>query len=119
MENDLSEEKKPLVWPTLNLEFGEDNNIEHITIGSTNPSIEDLLFEIEFNYPHISEKLDLLKGHPEFEIEIKNLIVNAREDRNGFPKPILNNLLKLYKLHQEKYGVLVVKKNDIWSINRL
>lgn len=119
MEDDLGKEKKPLVWPTLNFEVEEDKHIEHIHLKLDESSIEQLLFEIELEYPHVAKKLELLLGYPEFEIEMQQLIVNQREGRQGFAKSILSHLLKLSNLHYEKYGMLNDHKIDIWNLNRL
>jgi hypothetical protein len=61
MEDDLGKEKKPLVWPTLNLEVDEDKHIEHIHLKLDESSIEQLLFEIELECKDLlltSEKVD-------------------------------------------------------------
>lgn len=119
MDDDLGKEKKPLVWPTLNFEVEEDKHIEHIHLKLDESSIEQLLLEIELDYPHVAKKLELLLGYPEFEIEMQRLIVNQREGRQGFAKSILGHLLKLSNLHYEKYGMLNDHKIDIWNLNRL
>lgn len=113
-------EKIPLVWPKLfdNLEQHKEN-IEHIEFKTNMNSIAEILFEIEFRHPHISNKLKLLLGHPEFEIEIKNLVVSERENRAGFDKLILNCLMKLYELHRDKYQHTILSNIDIWEMNRL
>lgn len=119
MTDSADVERKPLIWPTLFHDFEEPKEvIEHIELKTDIESIDELLFEIEFRHPHISSKLKLLLGHPEFEIEIRNLIVAEREGRAGFDKNILSNLLKLSKLHTEKYGHLSNKPECVWSKNR-
>lgn len=111
--------KKPLVWPTLFTDLEEDKEVvEHIVLKTNVESIDDLLFEIEFRHPHISTRLKLLLSHPEFEIEINNLIVDQRENRAGFDKLILAYLMKLYQLHVKKYGHLSPVNIDIWELNR-
>lgn len=110
---------KQLIWPTLIHNFDEPKKvIEHIELKTNVESMDELLFEIEFRHPHIAKKLRLLFGYPEFEIEINNLVVDQRENRTGFDKLILAYLLKLYQLHNEKYGHLSSVKIDIWELNR-
>jgi hypothetical protein len=77
--------------------------IEHIEITINLESIEHLLAEIEMYYPHVTNKLMLLIGHKEFDKEIGKLIITDRNDRAGFPKPVIDYLLKLSLLHEEKY----------------
>lgn len=114
--DDTDSSRKPLVWPVLHTE--SHNDIEQINIGSTQLNFSELLFEIECVYPRISKRLELLIGYPEFEMEMNNLLVPDREGRQGFPKPVLSNLLKLSKLHTEKYGHLSNKPECVWSKNR-
>ena len=119
MTDSADVERKPLIWPTLFHDFEEPKEvIEHIELKTDVESIDALLFEIEFRHPHISSKLKLLLGHPEFEIEIRNLIVAEREGRAGFDKNILSYLLKLYHLHHEEYGFLSPVNIDLWELNR-
>ncbi len=113
-------EKTPLVWPKLFEDIEEHKqDIEHIEFKTNMNSIDEILFEIEFRHPHISDKLKLLLGHPEFEIEIRNLVVAERENRAGFDKLILNCLLKLHELHRDKYQHTTLSSVDIWEMNRL
>lgn len=114
--DDSNGSKKPLVWPVLHTEIHSD--VEQINIGSPQLNFSELLFEIECVYPHISKRLELLIGYPEFEMEMNKLLVPDREGRQGFPKPVLSNLLKLSKLHTEKYGHLSNKPECVWSKNR-
>lgn len=108
--------KKPLVWPVLHTEI--NSNVEQINIGNSEMNISELLFEIECDYQHISKRLELLIGYPEFEMEMSKLLIPDRPGRQGFPKQVLSNLLKLSKLHTEKYGHLSNKPECVWSKNR-
>lgn len=121
MTNNADADKQPLTWSTL---FGpeelDEPIIEHIHIKIDQESIDELLFEIELNHSHVADKLRLLLGYPEFEIEIQNLIVNnKRLDRQGFSKNVLDCLLKLYHLHVDQYGMMTAVKQDAWEMNHL
>ena len=115
--SDIEIEK--LVWPTLFHDFNEPKEtIEHIELKEDLDSIEDVLFEIEIRHPHISKKLRLLIGYSEFEIELNNLLIDKRENRQGFDKHIFKNLFNLYNLHIKKYGILTTVNLDNWELNR-
>ena len=121
MTDSADVDKQPLTWPTL---FGpeelDEPIVEHIHIKTDQESIDELLFEIELNHSHVADKLRLLLGYPEFEIEIQNLIVNnKRLDRQGFSKNVLDCLLKLFHLHVEKYVMMTEVKQDTWELNHL
>lgn len=119
MTDSTNVERKPLIWPILFEDFDEPKEVvEHIELKTNTETIDDILFEIEFRHPHISNKLKLLLGHPEFEIEIRKLIIAERENRAGFDKTIFSLILKLYELHHEKYGLLSPVNSDIWELNR-
>lgn len=108
--------KYPLIYPEL---IDPDKPIvEHIHYPIDKLTFDDLLFEIECDYPHISKRLELLIGYPEFEMEMSKLLIPDRPGRQGFPKQVLSNLLKLSKLHTEKYGHLSNKPECVWSKNR-
>lgn len=119
MEDDLKSDKKPLIWPTLNLNLPEEETVEHIHLKTDESSISQILFEIELTHPHIAKSLQLLVGYKEFEMEMQKLIVNVRSDRQGFKQSVMNLLLKLSSLHYEKYGILTEQKTDAWNTNRL
>lgn len=108
--------KKPLVWPTL-IDFDKPI-VEHIQYQSERLTFAELLFEIECEYPHVSKKLELLIGHPEFEMEMNKLLIPDRIGRQGFSKTALSNLLKMSKLHTETYGQLLKTHDCVWSKNR-
>ena len=74
--------------------------------------LESLLEEVGFDFPHVVPKLKLLIGHPEFEMGINKLIVDDRGGRQGFPPRIMSLLLKLSKLHTEKYGHMAGNVSD-------
>ena len=75
----------------------------NITLDVDCENIDSILHEIEFDFPHVSNKLSILKGHPEFHDELRKLIISDRPNRQGFPKRIMVFLLKLDRLHAEQY----------------
>lgn len=76
----------------------------NITLDVDYDNIDSILHEIEFDFPHVTKKLSILVGHPEFHDEIKKLIICDRPNRQGFPKRIMICLLKLDRLHAIKYN---------------
>lgn len=116
MEDITAPKKQSLVWPTLFTDHHD--TVEHIQFKPIELTIDDLLFEIETVYPHIKNRLELLVGYPEFEIEMNKLIFSDRENRQGFPKFILTTLLKLSKLHTKQFGHLNVKQTGVWTEDR-
>ena len=68
--------------------------------------IVECLHLISLRFERISTKLQLLLGAPEFEIEMRKLVVDDRGNRAGFPKQVLTELLRLSALHTERYGHL-------------
>lgn len=121
MTNSINSDSKSLKWEPL-YDPDEFNKpyIEHIEIKPKLETLEDYLYEIKFTFLHVYQKLILLLGYPEFEIEIQNLIINHdRGNRQGFPKNTVEVLLKIYELHVKKYGKLTSTKQETWEMNRL
>lgn len=119
MEDRTAPENQTLTWPTLNHDFDEPTvDIEHIEITANIDTMDELLFEIEIIHPHVSKKLKLLIGHPEFELEMKRLIMGDRENREGFSQFVIDHLLKIYEIHIEKYGHLSPVNINVWELNR-
>lgn len=109
--------KDKLIWPTLIEDIDIENKvIEHIEIKTiTECTIEDLLHEIEFEFPRISNILSLLVGHKEFEIEMNKLLIDDRGNRKGFSKHILNSLMRLSEAHLKKYGKLNISDTILYK----
>ena len=105
---------KPLVWPEL-IPHSEEETPEviHIDISLDHRSFDALLTEIHMEFPHIADNLELLIGHPEFEVAIGKLIVDERGGRQGFPKHIMAALLKLSDLHTKEHGHMSLA-SDPW-----
>jgi len=108
-DNTTKDDKKKLVWPDI--VWSSEQTIQSPVISETIPlifhkSMDELLDDIKKEYPHISHQLSLLIGHVEFETAISKFIVNERGTRDGFPKHILESLLRLSQLHTNKYGYL-------------
>lgn len=103
-----------LIWPSLDKHTDEPEEVECIDIQIEITSIEDLLHEIEFDFPHVAKKLSLLVGHKEFELEIENLFKDTTGKREGFPKKTLGHLLKLSNAHAIKYGKLISNTDNYY-----
>ena len=74
---------------------------------------DSLLDELEFEFKHVADRLKLLVSHVEFETAINKLVVDDRGGRQGFPPKTMALLLKLSKLHTEKFGHLS-PQTDPW-----
>ncbi len=96
-----------LNWPKIIPHTEEVEEAECIEINFEATTIEALLHEIEFDFPHITKKLSLLVGHKEFELEMQNLLIDTRGKRQGFPKKTLEDLVKLSNAHAIKYGKFI------------
>ena len=111
---DIDLPQEVLTWPEINFEFDQgQEKIEHFSFRLKEDCFNSLLDELEFEFKHVSDSLRLLIGHPEFEIVIQKLIIDDRGDRQGFPMKTMSLLLKLSKLHTEKYGHFF-KSTDKW-----
>ena len=94
-------------------EIEEIHHVEHVDLRLDERCFESLLDELEFEFKRIADNHRLLVGHTEFEIAINKLIVDDRGGRQGFPPKTMSLLLKLSKLHTEKFGHLL-PQTDPW-----
>ena len=116
MSIDIEHEEtpKPLEWPSIDVNFEENQEVtEHIHLGIKPDCFDSLLDELEFEYKHVADKLRLLIGHPEFETAINSYVVDDRGGRQGFPKKTMSLLLKLSTLHTKQHGHLTIH-TDQW-----
>lgn len=68
-------------------------------------------------FPKICEKIELMWGYKECELELDRLIVSNRENRQGFPRDVLQAIITIHAEHQRQFGVF--KKLDPWDIGYL
>ena len=103
MENDA--DKKPLNWPEIfDPEVVEQHEVIEYKLHVDFMTMDELLFELEHYYPHVCKKLEMLKGSEAFNTELSKLIIDQRGNRQGFPKHVMEMLLKLTVRHLERYG---------------
>jgi len=63
--------------------------------------------------PRISTAIELMWGNPELETYFDKLIVDDRGGRAGFPKPVMDALLRLYNDHTRRFNFKKVP--EFWS----
>lgn len=52
-------------------------------------------------FPRIGEKISLMWGYVELQKCLSNIILDDRGDRDGFPQPVLDALMKIHRRHAE------------------
>ncbi|MCC6473235.1 MAG: hypothetical protein IT514_05765 [Burkholderiales bacterium] len=70
---------------------------------------------IKQSYPRIASAIELTWGNLECENYMNRLIINDRETRQGFPPPVLESLLALYRQHTQEFKFKSAL--DIWTEN--
>lgn len=65
------------------------------------------------NYPKVMDKINLIWGYPECELELDRLIVSNRSNRQGFPREVLEAIVAIHFEHQRLFGAF--KKVDPWD----
>ncbi|MGE5469863.1 MAG: hypothetical protein ACM3X0_03580 [Bacteroidota bacterium] len=79
----------------------------------------ELLAAIEARFPHISAKLRVFWGHPEFVAYINSLFIDTRGGtRQGFPKEIALALWKLHQAHDREFRHLAEDAASSWVPSR-
>lgn len=52
-------------------------------------------------YPRIGEKISLMWGYVELQNYLSDIICDKRGGRQGFPAPVMEALLEIYKRHSK------------------
>lgn len=68
-------------------------------------------------FPKIYDKIELIWGYKECEIELDRLIISSRENRQGFPRDVLQAIITIHAEHQRQFGIF--KRLDPWDIGYL
>jgi hypothetical protein len=55
---------------------------------------------VEQQFPHIAQKLTLIWRSEAFGLYVKNLVVNDRDTRQGFPEEVVEDLMLLYEINE-------------------
>ena len=79
-------------------------------------TIDELLMELEFHFPHLSARLSKLVGSPGFDKEISSLVIDDTGKRQGFPPKVISILLRLSIEHGHKYGNNII--SNVWKDNQ-
>ena len=113
---------KKLEWPTLfsldEIDDFHDSKLQVIDYNSHHrvETIDELLMELEFHFPHVATRLTFLAGTEEFDKEINDLVIDTTGKRKGFPPEVISILLKLSSAHEHKYGNSL--KSNVWKDNQ-
>lgn len=66
--------------------------------------ITECLDLIGLRFRRVADRLTLMLGTAEFELAMRELVVDDRGGRQGFPPRVLKELLTLSNLHDKRYG---------------
>ena len=75
---------------------------------------EPPLFVIRRHFPRIADAIELMWGERELDGYLNNLILADRSDREGFPRPVLQALLKLHDQHARQFQFR--RPEDEWAL---
>jgi hypothetical protein len=75
---------------------------------------EPPLFIVRRQFPRIAEAIELMWGERELDGYLNKLILADRSDREGFPKPMLQALLKLHNQHTSQFHFR--SREDEWAV---
>ena len=67
---------------------------------------------VEQAFQRIAEGLVGVWGTAQFDDFMQKLLIDERGDRKGFPSEVAEALLRLSRMHAERYGF--GKKDDVW-----
>jgi hypothetical protein len=90
-----------------------DDEIAPARVTARKPAEEPPFITVERDYPRVAKSIELLWGHVELDQYLQKLIIADRGDREGFPKPVLGALLKLYKQHSSQFNF--ARETDAWA----
>lgn len=66
-------------------------------------------------YPRILDKIGQLWGEPELDTYFESLLIDQRGNRQGFPKDVMTEILRLNLLHKEREQRKVGEPSDPWT----
>ena len=74
----------------------------------------EAFYELEnLGYTRVAREIDLLWGTPQLAIYFRELLIDSRGSRAGFPPAVFDQILKLFILHEEKFSPQ--DKEDFWK----
>jgi hypothetical protein len=94
--------------------FGQELHWKAET-SATLPPQDDLaqaLSIVEQAFLRIAQGIVGSWGSPKFDDYMQKLLIDERGDRKGFPSEVAEALLRLSRMHAERYGF--GSKNDVW-----
>jgi hypothetical protein len=98
-------------------ELFTNDDIESLPRPVTARSEEEPPFvTVKRDYPRVANAIEMTWGHRELEDYLRKLIMPDRGDREGFPKPVLAALLKLYRQHTTQFSF--AQATDAWVEER-
>jgi hypothetical protein len=100
-------------FPSLPTEDELEARLEAETRRRAEAKSIDHLAVIKQSYPRIAAAIELTWGHRECENYMNKLILNDRHGRAGFPQPIMDSLLALYRRHTRES--VFASTLDLWA----
>ena len=70
---------------------------------------------LEQHYPRILDKIAPLWGEPELDTYFESLLIDQRGNRQGFPREVMTEILRLNLLHKEREQRKVGEPSDPWT----
>lgn len=93
-------------------------NVAETTIDFILPSLDLLLSSLDsFGFSRISDRIKVLWGTRECSDYLRELVLDTRGRRKGFPVEVFETILEIYNLHYDIfYSDIAQESPDIWSI---
>ena len=95
-------------FPQLNAELVEAKEETTIGFPPGQPEITQIKSALETIFPNIAENLTLVWGNPECEGYLNKLMINNRNDRQGFSLDVVSELMLLMSITEREHP-------DIWA----
>jgi hypothetical protein len=70
---------------------------------------------LEQQYPRILDKIGQLWGEPELDTFFESLFIDQRGNKQGFPKEVVIEILRLSLLHKERQQRKINQPFDPWT----
>ncbi|HKO87490.1 MAG TPA: hypothetical protein VJU83_03120 [Burkholderiales bacterium] len=102
--NPLAVFSNELHWIAESESDGSDNAAQNFT--------DHALAIIEGRFDRIAQTLAGYWGSPAFDAYMERLLIDERGNRQGFPPDVAEALLRLSRLHGEKFGFGA--EGDVW-----